>query len=339
MPVSACSAAPWRAAPASRSTPTGARRAARARRRSTRCRSRARRRRAHRRRREMPSVVLGHTEDPPGDLLLRPGARADASVYSAFALRPELADCANRVDRTASAEGRALRQPVGEEERELALRARPRVGAVDEVVRHRGREIAADRARRRVGRVRRAHQSCARGDRILARGRRAQHGPGGDEVDELAEEGLARVLGVVLSRELRDDRQEPRAAQLEAAALEARHDLAGEAAPDGVGLDQDECGLDAPSAAESSRRGSVRRRRVRRTRAASSRSSPERPPGGTGVSQYGHTCQSASSGEPARDARLLQPRRADRADEEDASTSPGRPGSGGRAARAAPPSP
>ena len=73
---------------------------------------------------------------------------------------------------------------------------------MDEVVRHRECEVAADRARLGVGRVRRADRRPQRGDRTLAfddeRERRAR----GDELDELAEERLGLVLVVVFFAEL-----------------------------------------------------------------------------------------------------------------------------------------
>ena len=78
-------------------------------------------------------------------------------------------------------------------------------------------------------------------------------------VDELAEERLALVLGVVLLRERAGDLQEAGAAELVAAALEAGDDLAAECATDAVRLDEDECGFG------SHRRGSVVAALVRRS--------------------------------------------------------------------------
>ena len=104
-----------------------------------------------------------------------------------------------------------------------------RVRAVHEVVRHREREVAADRARRGVGRVRRAHRRADDGDRPLALEHERQRRRRGDEVDELAEERLLGVLGVVLSGQLAVDLDEPRAARtVEPARLEAADDLAGQ---------------------------------------------------------------------------------------------------------------
>ena len=63
----------------------------------------------------------------------------------------------------------------------------------------------------------------------------------GDEVDELAEERLALVLGVVLLGELLARRSAAlSASDRQALALEAGDDLAGQAARERVGLDQDQ---------------------------------------------------------------------------------------------------
>ena len=105
------------------------------------------------------------------------------------------------------------------------------------------REVAADRAGRRVGGMGRAHHRADAGDRVLAADGEGEHGAGGDERDELAEERLALVLGVVLLCERPGDLQEAGAAQVVAATLETGDDLAAEAAPDAVRLHEDECGF------------------------------------------------------------------------------------------------
>lgn len=51
------------------------------------------------------------------------------------------------------------------------------------------------------------------------------------------------MLGIVLARKRPGDLEQTCAAQLVAAPLEARDDLAAEAAPDAVRLDEHECGL------------------------------------------------------------------------------------------------
>ena len=70
---------------------------------------------------------------------------------------------------------------IGEPERDLARGRLRRVGAVHEVVRHREREVAADRARRRVGRVRRAHRRAHDRDRALALEHERERRRRGDE--------------------------------------------------------------------------------------------------------------------------------------------------------------
>src|SRR5439155_21588250 len=119
----------------------------------------------------------------------------------------------------------SLGQSIREPEPDLARRRLWRVGAVDEVVRHRERELAAQRSRLRVGRVRRADRLAAGRDRALAleheRERRARR----DELDELAEERLLLVLRVVGLAQLAARDEQPRRAQLQAAPLEAREDL------------------------------------------------------------------------------------------------------------------
>ena len=59
------------------------------------------------------------------------------------------------------------------------------------------------------------------------------------------------MLGVVLARRRLRDLQKPRAAKLEPSALEAAHDLAGEAALHAVRLDEDEGRFAGHAAAES----------------------------------------------------------------------------------------
>ena len=140
-------------------------------------------------------------------------------------------------------------------------------------------------------------------NRVLAADGEREDGARRDERDELAEEGLALVLGVVLLRERAGDLEQAGAAELVAATLEAGDDLAAERATDAVRLDEDECGFG------SHRRGSVVATRAaaedgRRSARAAHAQRLQRPrrrvtaAGGTGVAQYGQTCQICSSGEP-----------------------------------------
>ena len=70
------------------------------------------------------------------------------------------------------------------------------------------REVAADRAGLGVGGVRRADRLPHRRDRALALDDERPGRRGDDEVDELAEEGLLAVLGVVLGAEVAVDAEE-----------------------------------------------------------------------------------------------------------------------------------
>src|SRR4051794_10283317 len=97
--------------------------------------------------------------------------RAEESVYSAF----DFVHCATLAAiESAAGSGELI---GGEPERDLALGGLRRVGAVDEVVRHRHREVAADRPRLGVRRVRRADRLAHRRDRTLALDHERPRGP------------------------------------------------------------------------------------------------------------------------------------------------------------------
>src|SRR3954451_3079077 len=133
---------------------------------------------------------------------------------------------------------------VGEEELHLAASRLRRVAAVDEGLADLEGEVAADRSGRRLDRVGDAHQPADRlvGARTL-RDERDERAAG-DEVDELAEERLAVVLGVVLLGGVAVERAQLERADCQTLALDPADDLAGETAGDAVGLDQDQCSLD-----------------------------------------------------------------------------------------------
>ena len=179
-------------APASRTPPT-----------CRPCRSRARRRRGRRGRRGRRARDSGMSQIPHVTSVCAHLRAACSSVYSALVFVQS-----SRL-RAASSD-----QPIGEPEADLALGRLGRVGAVDEVVRHRERELAAERAGVGVGRVRRADRLARGRDRALALEHERERRPRGDEVDELAEERLLAVLGVVRLAELArgDDAGGPRAA-------------------------------------------------------------------------------------------------------------------------------
>src|SRR3954467_15556885 len=132
---------------------------------------------------------------------------------------------------------------VGEEQLHLAVSRLRRVAAVDEVLADLEGEVAADRTGRRLDRVGDAHQPADRlvGARAL-RDERDERAAG-DEVDELAEERLAVVLGVVLLRGVAVERAQLERADRQPLALDPPDDLADEPAGDTVGLDQDQGSL------------------------------------------------------------------------------------------------
>src|SRR4051794_4827170 len=184
-----------------------------------------------------PSQRSGMPKTPHSSAASFQAAEALESVYSRFVSVHWTTFAATRLEASAELIG-------GEPERDLALGRLRRVGAVDEVVRHRAREVAANRARLRIGGVRRADRLAHRRDCAFAfhdeRPGRARR----DELDELAEERLLAVLAVVLLAELAAHGQQLARAHGEAAVLDPLQDLAGEAPPDGIRLDQDECAFD-----------------------------------------------------------------------------------------------
>src|SRR2546423_4074659 len=138
----------------------------------------------------------------------------------------------------------SLDQSIREPEPDLALGGFRRVGAVHEVVGHRERELAAQRAGARLRGVRRPDRLAARCDRGLALQHEGQRRARGDEVDELTEERLLLVLRVVRLTELAARDEQSCRTQREAAPLEAREDLTGEVAREGVRLREDQRLLD-----------------------------------------------------------------------------------------------
>ena len=141
------------------------------------------------------SARLGDVEHAPVELVGRATtARRPRSVNSRSS-----SSTARRSPRRGRAQPSSSAENQSATSRSRGLR---RVGAVDEVVRHRHREVAADRARLGVGRVRRADRLAHRRDRAFALDDERPRRPRGDEVDELAEERLLPVLGVVRLAEL-----------------------------------------------------------------------------------------------------------------------------------------
>ena len=110
----------------------------------------------------------------PRDLLPRPGlARVRVRV-----LGVRRSPRSSRLRRASSDRSPTTVRPGRrEEQRELALRAPPRIRAVDDVLRELGGEVASNRPRQRVRRVGRAHQRPHARDRVLATDREREHGP------------------------------------------------------------------------------------------------------------------------------------------------------------------
>src|SRR5690242_16873461 len=130
---------------------------------------------------------------------------------------------------------------VREEEGDLACRRLGRVGAVHEVLAHLDREVAPDRARSRITRVGDAHHRAHHLEGVLRPLHHERHERAArDEADELTEERLALVLGVVRLGGRRVERAELHRDDREVLGLDAPDDLAGEAALDGVRLAEDE---------------------------------------------------------------------------------------------------
>src|SRR5262245_35655704 len=122
-------------------------------------------------------------------------SRARASVYSAFAF-VQLSRFASRYS--------------VKPECDLTRRRLRRVRAVDEIVRHRKREVATDRSGAGVGWVGRAHRRADGRDRPLPLQHERQGRPRSDELDELGVEGLLRVFRVVLLGERPVDGEQAR---------------------------------------------------------------------------------------------------------------------------------
>ena len=98
----------------------------------------------------------------------------------------------------------------------------------------------ADRAGGGLDRVGRADQLARRGDRFGPLEHHRDQRPAGDEGDELAEERLLGVLGVVLVGDLLVGLHQLQRLDPQALALEAGDHLAGQGALEGVRLDEDQ---------------------------------------------------------------------------------------------------
>src|SRR3954469_21897736 len=129
---------------------------------------------------------------------------------------------------------------LGKPDPDLALGRLVGVGAVDHVEGHLEREVAADRAGGGLDRVGGADQLPGGFYRFGALEDHRHQGAAGDEGDELAEEGLVAVLGVVLVGDLPAGAHRLQGGDPQPLALEAGDHLAAEGAFEGVRLDEDQ---------------------------------------------------------------------------------------------------
>src|SRR3712207_223873 len=118
-----------------------------------------------------------------------------------------------------------LSRSASEEEVGLALGRLVGVRAVDHVLADLEGEVAADRAGRGLERVRRADDLAGGLHGLVALEDHGDERAARDEVDELAEERLALVLGVVLLGELLGDGHLLPGGDAQALGFEARDDL------------------------------------------------------------------------------------------------------------------
>src|SRR5215210_5625396 len=145
---------------------------------------------------------------------------------------------------------RAERGSAGElreEQPDLAGGGLGRVGAMDHVGLHLQRVVAADRAGGGLDRVGGADRLAGGPDRLVPLEDERDERAAGDELDQLAEEGALPVLRVVLLGELAVDSHVLHRDDHEALALEPGDDLAGEPAPERVGLHENECAIHQPA--------------------------------------------------------------------------------------------
>src|SRR3954453_15051110 len=129
---------------------------------------------------------------------------------------------------------------LGKPDPDLALGRLVGVGAVDHVEGHLEREVAADRTGGGLDRVGRADQLAGRLHGFRSFQDHRHQGAAGDEGDELAEEGLLGVLGVVLVGDLLACAHRLQGGDPQPLALEAGDHLAAEGTFEGVRLDEDQ---------------------------------------------------------------------------------------------------
>src|SRR5918997_2198629 len=136
---------------------------------------------------------------------------------------------------------------LGEEQPDLAGGRLGRVGAVYEVGLHLQAEVAADRPGRGLERVGGADRLARGLHGLMAIEHERHERAAGDELHQFAEEGALGVLGVVLLGELAVHGHVLHRGDAEALALEAPEDLACEAAPERVGLHENQSAVHQPA--------------------------------------------------------------------------------------------
>ena len=146
---------------------------------------------------EHVQLRLGDAPDAPRDLVDRPVRRGALVRVLARSLRSRRGGCVG-----VAAPGSD--EPIGEPERDLALGRLGRVRPVDEVVRHRERELAAQRAGVGVGRIGRADRLAAVAIAPSPSSTNASVGPEVMKSTSSPKNGFSRVLGVVRLAELAD---------------------------------------------------------------------------------------------------------------------------------------
>src|SRR4029453_18906800 len=129
---------------------------------------------------------------------------------------------------------------LGKEQGQLAGGRLAGVGAVDQVLLDLQAVVAADGPGRGGDGVGRAHQGAHGADRLRSLDAQRDQRPGGDEGDQVTEERLALVLGVVPLGGGPVEAAQLHGEQPEALALQPADDLADQAAGDRVGLAQDQ---------------------------------------------------------------------------------------------------
>ena len=131
------------------------------------------------------------------------------------------------------------------------------VGAVHHVAQHAQTEVAPDRARSGLQRVGGTHHGADDPNGLGSLDHHREDRTGGDVLDQLAVEGLAHVLGVVLSRHLFGHHEQAGHLDGQTPALHAADDLSDQTPSDTTGLHQDKRTFDHFSSDDQARRARI----------------------------------------------------------------------------------